>query len=71
MFIVHTAEDQSVPLENSLLLYGALRKAGVPAELHLFDRGAHGFGAAPNLGTTSAWRDRLEDWLRARGLLTR
>jgi acetyl esterase/lipase len=71
MFLVHTADDQSVPLENSLLLYGALRKAGVPAELHLFDRGAHGFGAAQNLGTTSAWRDRLDDWLRARGLLTR
>ena len=51
-FLVHTGEDASVPLENSILFFQALRKAGVPAELHLFEKGAHGFG------TAQAWDPR-------------
>ena len=41
-FIWATSEDTAVPAENSLLLYGALHRAGVPAELHIFEKGAHG-----------------------------
>jgi acetyl esterase/lipase len=69
MFVVHTAEDRSVPVENSLRLVAALRKAGVPTEFHLYERGGHGFGFTPGLGTTSLWPDRLADWLRAHGWL--
>jgi acetyl esterase/lipase len=69
-FIVHTAEDTSVPLENSLLFFQALRRAGVVAEMHLYEKGRHGFGTAPGLGPTSEWPKRLEDWMRAHGWLT-
>ena len=71
VFMVHTGEDTSVPLENSLLFFQALRKAGVPAELHLFEKGAHGFGTAAGLGPTSDWPARLDAWMRAHGWLNR
>ncbi len=43
-FLAHTNADKGVPAENSLLFALALRKAGVPVELHLFERGQHGLG---------------------------
>jgi len=64
-FLVHTTEDTSVPLENSLAFYEALRRAGVPAEMHLYARGAHGFALDEGLGTASLWFDRLRDWMAA------
>ena len=42
MFVWHTMEDQTVPVENTLLLTAALRRAGVPCEVHLFQKGVHG-----------------------------
>ncbi len=69
VFLVHTAEDVSVPLENSLLFFQALRRHGVPAEMHLYEKGPHGFGTQAGLGTTSEWPQRFEEWLEARGLL--
>jgi acetyl esterase/lipase len=70
-FLVHTGEDASVPLENSLLFFQALRRAGIPAEMHLYEKGHHGFGVRPGLGSTSEWPKRLEEWLRAHGWLER
>lgn len=69
-FLFHTNEDRGVPAENSVLFYLALRKAGVPAEMHIFERGPHGVGLAPLDQTLSAWSGRLADWFRTRGLLT-
>jgi len=68
-FIVHTQEDQSVPVENSLLLYQALRAAAVPVEMHLYVHGPHGFGLKPGLGPTSDWPRRCEEWMRSQGWL--
>ena len=68
-FLVHTSADRSVPLENSLALHAALRRAGVPSELHVYEQGEHGFGLRPDLGPTSAWPDRWFEWMRARGFL--
>ena len=68
-FLVHSGEDTSVPLENSLVFYEALRRSGVPSELHLYARGKHGFALDGGLGTTSAWFERLQEWLGANGWL--
>jgi acetyl esterase/lipase len=68
-FLFHTNEDRGVPAENSILFYLALRKAGVPAELHVYERGSHGVGLAQKDAVLSTWSARLEDWLRVRGLL--
>ncbi len=70
-FLFHTNEDRGVPPENSVLFYLALRKAGVPAELHVYEKGPHGVGLASNDATLGTWPYRLADWLRTRGLLTR
>jgi xylan 1,4-beta-xylosidase len=67
--MVHTAADQSVPLENSLMLYAAMRRVGAAAEIHLYEQGPHGFGTRDDLGTTSGWVDRWLDWMRAHAFL--
>jgi acetyl esterase/lipase len=69
--LVHTQADQSVPVENSILFYQALTRARVPAEMYLFEQGAHGMGMRDGLGTASGWPRSAEEWLRARGLLER
>ena len=68
-FLVHTTEDKSVPIENSLMLYQALRAADVPVEMHLYEKGPHGFGMAKGLGPTSEWPKRCEEWMRSHGWL--
>jgi acetyl esterase/lipase len=68
-FLFHTDADAGVPSENSVHFYLALRRAGVPAELHVYERGPHGVGLAPNDPVLSTWPARLTDWLRVRGLL--
>lgn len=68
--LIHTQEDQAVPVENSIVFYQALTRAKVPAEMYLFEHGSHGMGMRDGLGTTSLWPRRAEEWLRERGLLT-
>lgn len=67
--LIQTQEDRTVPVENSILFYEALTRAHVPAEMYLFEHGAHGMGMKQGLGTASEWPRRAEEWLRARGLL--
>lgn len=69
-FLFHTNADTTVPAENSVYFYLALRKAGVPAEMHIFEPGAHGVGLGMNDAVLSAWPPLLSTWLRQRGLLT-
>ena len=68
-FLFHTSNDPVVPVENSVLYYLALRKAGVPAEMHIYEQGPHGVGLASADEDLSSWPARLADWLRVRGLL--
>lgn len=70
-FIFHTNADSAVVAENSTRFYLALRKAKVPAELHVFETGPHGVGLAIADPALSAWPTLLANWMRARGLLTR
>lgn len=68
-FIFHTNEDITVPAENSLHYFLALRQAGIPAEMHLFEKGAHGVGLANDDAALSPWSVLLATWLRGRGLI--
>jgi acetyl esterase/lipase len=68
-FLFHTDDDAGVPPENSVTFYLALKKAGVPAELHVYQHGKHGVGLAPDDPVLSTWPARLADWLRVRGLV--
>jgi len=68
-FLIHTYEDRGVPAENSIYFYLALRKAKVPAEMHLYQKGPHGFGLGRNHGAVSSWPKRCEEWMRGLGLL--
>ena len=70
-FLFHTTADTAVPVENSVRFYLALRKAKVPAEMHIFENGPHGVGLALADPALSAWPTLLANWLRARGLLAR
>jgi acetyl esterase/lipase len=64
-FLFHTGDDEAVPVENSVRFYLALRQAGVPAELHIYQHGKHGAGLACTDHALSSWPDRLADWLIA------
>ncbi len=68
-FLFHTNEDTTVPPENSVLFYLALRKAGVPAEMHVFEPGRHGLGLAQSNPALSIWPQLLENWFHTRGIL--
>ena len=67
-FLFHTNADTGVPAENSVAFYLALRKAGVPAEMHIYEQGRHGVGLAPSDPVLSTWSGRLADWLKRREL---
>jgi acetyl esterase/lipase len=67
-FLFHTSDDPVVPVENSTAFYAALRKAGVPAEMHIYEHGAHGVGLAKNNPALATWPELLNDWLKVRGM---
>ena len=68
-FIFQTNEDASVPAENAVQYYLALRQAGVPAEMHVFEKGVHGVGLANNDPALAPWSSLLANWLRVRGAI--
>jgi acetyl esterase/lipase len=68
-FLIHTWEDKGVPPENSIAFYLALRRANVPAEMHVFLKGPHGFGLGQKHGAVSAWPGLCERWMGEGGFL--
>lgn len=68
-FIFQTDADTTVPAENSVMYYLALRKAGVPAEMHIFKNGIHGLGLAQDDPTLGVWTTLLNNWMRTSGLI--
>jgi len=69
VFLWHTYEDQAVPVENALLFAQGMRAAGVPFDLHIYERGRHGIGlmaVPPNFENPHPWAQDLVFWLRAR-----
>jgi acetyl esterase/lipase len=69
-FIVHCSDDDEVKVENSLCFYEALRRNGIPAELHIYQKGGHFFGM-DNPATKDQWIERLKNWLDANGWMKR
>lgn len=67
-FLVHAFDDGVTPL-SSILLAAELRRVGVPAELHLYATGGHGFGLRRTDEPCTSWPDRCTDWLRRQGVL--
>ncbi len=71
VFLMHAADDDAVPVENALFLYEALRKASVPAALHIFEAGGHGFGLRGISGTPlEIWPDLVTRWGQDKGLFS-
>jgi len=62
-FFVHANDDKGVPVENTLLMYEALRKNNIPAEIHIISEGGHGFGLASDNAHISSWAGNLKLWL--------
>jgi len=69
IFLVHGGEDIISPPEHSVLMYLALKRAGVPTELHIYANTTHDFGVRTNDHPYSTWTARCADWLRDGGLL--
>ncbi len=67
-FLVHASDDDVVKAENSLVFYKSLIKNKVPAELHLYEKGGHGFGMI-NKTTPDKWMDRCKNWMASNGWL--
>ena len=67
MFIAQATDDPGS--DNSVYLYLALKHAGVPAELHMYTKGGHGFGIKPTGKPSATWPERCEEWMRSEGIL--
>lgn len=68
--LIHADSDAGVVPENSVDFYLALRQHGVPAALHIYEKGGHGFAFAQDRGASRGWPTVCEGWLEDRGLLT-
>ena len=71
MFLVHASDDdeRGAQPEQSLALYRALRGAGVPVEMHIYDEGGHGFGVRKSRRPVSGWPEQCAEWMKHRGIL--
>jgi acetyl esterase/lipase len=66
-FLVHAGDDKGVPVENSLVFYQALVDNDVPAEMHIYPKGGHGFSLAINKGHLANWTDVCIAWIKSLG----
>ncbi len=70
VFLVHGGEDLISPPEHSVVMYMALKRAGIPADLHIYSRTAHDFGVRPAARPYSGWTASCAEWMRGHGFLT-
>lgn len=68
-FLVHASDDNAVPVKNSLLFYQALVDHKIPAELHVYEVGGHGFGMLRGDRPADKWPEQLEPWLKNHGVI--
>jgi len=70
-FLLQAEDDPVDPVENSLVYYAALRKAGVAAELHVYEKGGHAFALRPTESPITRWPQLVETWLATTGVIPR
>ena len=63
VFLLHAGDDKVVPVDNSLAFYEAMLKANVPGQMHIYDRGGHGFGLGKGRGTVEDWSNICRRWI--------
>jgi acetyl esterase/lipase len=68
-FIFQAEDDKTVPVQNSIEYYTALKNIGIPSELHIYPKGGHGFGLAKKGGTESTWPEACIKWLKQIGMV--
>ncbi|MBL8214636.1 MAG: alpha/beta hydrolase [Bryobacterales bacterium] len=64
VLLIHADDDRLAPSANSVPIYLALKKAGIPAAMHIFARGGHGFGMTKSGAPTDRWTDRAAEWMQ-------
>jgi acetyl esterase/lipase len=70
-FLLQAEDDPVDPVENSLVYYSALRKAGVSAEIHVYVKGGHAFGLRPTASPITRWPQLVETWLTTIGMISK
>lgn len=68
-FLVHSLDDNAVPVQNSINYALALRKLNIPCELHIYESGGHGYGLGRSTDTESSWPEACRKWLAERSFL--
>ncbi len=68
-FLVHAADDEAVPAQNSINYFLALKQHSIPVEVHIYEKGGHGFGMKKSDSTTSYWPEDCEHWLKMHKLI--
>ncbi len=63
-FLVHSGDDKTVPVKNSISYYTALQQNNIPSELHIFQKGGHGYGLGRGNGTENSWPALCLNWLK-------
>jgi acetyl esterase/lipase len=64
VFLVHSADDDVVPVKNSIVYFEGIQKYNSPSELHIFQKGGHGYGLSAGKGTQSAWPGMCISWIK-------
>ncbi|MEP0214123.1 MAG: prolyl oligopeptidase family serine peptidase, partial [Cellulophaga sp.] len=62
-FLVHATDDTAVPVENSLLMYSALKNKDIPVQMHIYESGGHGFALGLKNKKLSNWTNLLVNWI--------
>jgi acetyl esterase/lipase len=68
-FLIQAEDDPVDPVENTLVYYSALKKAGVPAEMHVYGKGGHAFALRPTESPITRWPQLVETWLATLGMI--
>jgi acetyl esterase/lipase len=69
-FLAHATNDDRAPVSQSIDLFSALRNAGVPAEMHIYEKGGHGFALLEDRGPVISWAQCCIDWMKVRGFVS-